>query len=70
MRCGNTDFPPAYYCLPSLTQAIEGGGGGATRFKAFGLREKFFHIEFFRPVEQTIDRALRENQYCAARRRG
>lgn len=41
----NADSHLNYYCLPFVDPAVEKAGRAAV--KAFGLREKFFHIEFF-----------------------
>lgn len=41
----NADSHLNYYCLPVVNSAVEKAGRAAV--KAFGIREKFFHIEFF-----------------------
>jgi len=41
----NTNSHLNYYCLPFVDPAVEKAGRAAV--KAFGIREKFFHIEFF-----------------------
>lgn len=41
----NADSHLNYYCLPFVDPAVEKAGRAAV--KAFGIREKFFHIEFF-----------------------
>ena len=53
MEVVNTDSHLHYYCLPFIDPAIE--EAGRNTIKAFGLREKFFHIEFFQTgAEQKI----------------
>lgn len=41
----NADSHLNYYCLPQVDPAIEQAGRAA--IASFGIREKFFHIEFF-----------------------
>lgn len=41
----NSDSHLNYYCLPFVDPAVEKAGRAAV--EAFGIREKFFHIEFF-----------------------
>lgn len=41
----NADSHLNYYCLPFIDPEVEKAGRAAV--KAFGIREKFFHIEFF-----------------------
>ncbi|MCR6498277.1 ATP-grasp domain-containing protein [Shinella sp. CPCC 101442] len=41
----NTNSHLNYYCLPFIDPEVEEAGRAAV--KAFGIREKFFHIEFF-----------------------
>jgi len=45
MEVVNTNSHLNYYCLPSVDPEVEKAGRAAV--KAFGIREKFFHIEFF-----------------------
>ena len=45
MEVVNTNSHLNYYCLPSVDPEVENAGRAAV--KAFGIREKFFHIEFF-----------------------
>jgi len=45
MEVVNTNSHLNYYCLPFIDPAVEQAGRAAV--KAFGIREKFFHIEFF-----------------------
>ncbi len=45
MEVVNTNSHLNYYCLLSVNPEVEKAGHAAV--KAFGIREKFFHIEFF-----------------------
>ena len=45
MEVVNTNSHLNYYCLPLVDPEVEKAGRAAV--KAFGIREKFFHIEFF-----------------------
>ena len=48
----NADSHLNYYCLPFVDPAVEQAGRAA--IKAFGVREKFFHIEFFQTRDDRI----------------
>ncbi|WP_313527530.1 ATP-grasp domain-containing protein [Shinella sp.] len=45
MEVVNTNSHLHYYCLPFVDPEVEAAGRAAV--KSFGIREKFFHIEFF-----------------------